>query len=379
MNLTPAVTAYIEKHRDEAFNLLVELAKIPSPSNHEEKRAAFCKDWLDRNGAKGVYIDNALNVIYPINCKKNPLVVFVAHNDIVFPDTHELPLRIEDGRIHCPGAGDDTANVAALLTAAKYIARHHLKPKKGGVLLVINSGEEGLGNLKGSRKIIEDFGSRINEFISFDGCNGKIANGAVGSRRYRVEVTTEGGHSYDEFGNLNAIVCLASMIDALYAIKLPKKGKTTYNVGTISGGTSINTIGQQAEMLFEFRSDCGDSLAEMDQNLHNIADIYRARGGDVTVELVGERPCTGDVDPARQQALENKAAAAVREYFNLEPEFKSSSTDCNIPLSAGIPSIAVGCYIGYGQHTREEYVEIESLYPGLQLAFNLVLDYFHDE
>lgn len=377
MKLSQDITAYIEQHRDEAFNLLVELARIPSPSNHEEKRAAFCRDWLEMNGAKGIYIDDALNVIYPVNCSGNaPLVVFVAHNDIVFPDTHELPLRIENGRIKCPGAGDDTANVAALLTVAKYIASQDHKPRKGGVLFVINSGEEGLGNLKGSRKIIEDYGSRITEFISFDGCNGKVTNGAVGSRRYRVEITTEGGHSYEKFGNLNAIACLASMIDSLYTVKIPEKGKTTYNVGTINGGTSVNTIGEQAEMLLEFRSDCRESIEELEQNLEKITDLYRTKGAGVTMELVGERPCMGDVDPVKQQALMDKAGNAIRDYFSMEPEFKYGSTDCNIPFSKGIPSIAVGCYIGEGQHTRQEYVEIDSLFPGLQLAFDLILDYF---
>jgi acetylornithine deacetylase/succinyl-diaminopimelate desuccinylase-like protein len=378
MSLPQTIINYIEQHKDEAFRLLVELAKIPSPSNHEEKRARFCKAWLDRQGAKGVYIDEALNVVYPVNCEeKNPLVVFMAHSDIVFPDTEELPLVIENGCIHCPGVGDDTANVVALLMAAKFITEQGVKPEKGGVLLVVNSGEEGLGNLRGSRKIVQDFGSRITEFVSLDGSNGKITNRAVGSKRYRVEVTTEGGHSYLKFGNANAIAYLASMINTLYTVKIPAEGTTTYNVGTISGGTSVNTIAQQAEMLYEFRSDNRNSLTAMEKHFDAVINAYRAKGIGVNVEMVGERPCMGDVDPEKQRALMDKAEAAVRGYFKKEAFFASGSTDCNIPFSAGIPSIALGCYFGGGSHTREEYIEIDSLYPGLLLAFDLILEHMN--
>ena len=377
MKLSEKAQKYIEQHREEALQILLELAKIPSPSNHEEKRAAFCKAWLDKQGAKGVYIDEALNVVYPINCtENNQIAVFMAHSDIVFPDTEELPLRIENGCIHCPGVGDDTANVVAMLMAAKYITEYDIKPKSGGVLFVVNSGEEGLGNLKGSRKIIEDFGSRIYAFCSFDGDNGIITSGSVGSKRYRVEIQTEGGHSYLNFGNRNSITYLSALINELYTIKPPEQGKTTYNVGTICGGTSVNAIAQQAEMLYEFRSDSRESLAEMEKHFNVAVDLYRSKGITVNVEMVGERPCMVDVDINKQKELMDKAAVAVRDYLNLEPEFEPGSTDCNIPLSIGIPSIAVGCYIGDGQHTREEYIEIDSLLPGLKLAFDLVLGYF---
>lgn len=192
MELSKEILEYIDAHRQEEYELLLEIAQIPSPSNHEEKRAAFCKAWLEQQGAEGVYIDEALNVIYPIGCtESNDLVVFMAHSDVVFPDTEKLPLKIEGDRIYCPGIGDDTANVAALLMTAKYIAEKQLQPKDLGVLLVINSGEEGLGNLKGSRKIMADFGHRVREFVTLDGSTGSCVNRAVGSKRYRIEIDTE--------------------------------------------------------------------------------------------------------------------------------------------------------------------------------------------
>ena len=368
------VMKYIDDHAAEAQQLLMDLAQIPAPSNHEERRAEFCLNWLRSRGAEGPYIDEALNVIYPIgDTGENDLMVFMAHSDVVFPDTTPLPLRIENGRIYCPGVGDDTANALALLTTAGYLAEHRLMPKDCGVLLVINSGEEGLGNLKGSRRIMEDFGTRVKEFITFDGNANVVVTRAVGSRRYRVTVKTEGGHSYARFGAPNAIAQLSQLITRLYEVRVPDIGRTTYNVGTISGGTSVNTIAQSAEMLFEFRSDEREGLAIMQANFDAIVEEYRASGVQIETEVVGDRPCGLDVD---NSALARRAAEAVRQYYGFEPQFGCGSTDCNIPLSMGIPAICPGCVLGAGAHTREEYVEISSLLPGLKVAAQLILHHF---
>ena len=380
MELTRKIESYIEAHRQEALDLLLELARIPAPSNQEEKRVEFCKNWLIAQGAEGVYVDEALNVIYPIGVEaENPLTCFVAHSDVVFPDTEKLPLTVADGKIFCPGIGDDTANMVALMMAAKYIAEQNLKPKDGGLLLVINSGEEGLGNLKGTRKLMEDFGHRIREFIAFDAHDCQGVGIAVGSRRYRIEIDTEGGHSYTAFGNRNAIAYLASLIDTLYTIKVPPKGKTTYNVGTISGGTSVNTIAQHAEMLYEFRSDERESLEIMDRHLQAAVEFYRTKGVQVTVTPVGDRPCSGDVDGEKVQAMMDWANEASIRHYGKPHSFDRGSTDCNIPLSMGIPSICVGCYNGDRSHTREEWVEIDSLLPGLKFAFDLILHNLEEE
>lgn len=380
VELTRKIESYIEAHQQEAYDLLLELAQIPAPSNQEEKRAAFCKSWLEAQGAEGVYMDDALNVIYPVGVMaENPLVCFVAHSDVVFPDTEKLPLTVTDGKIYCPGIGDDTANAVALMMAAKYIVENKLQPKDRGLLLVINSGEEGLGNLKGTRKLMEDFGHRIQEFVCFDAHDCQGVGIAVGSRRYKIEIDTEGGHSFTAFGNRNAIAYLASLIDTLYTIKVPPKGKTTYNVGTISGGTSVNTIAQHAEMLYEFRSDERESLEIMDRHLRAAVDFYRTKGIQVTVTPVGDRPCGGDVDMNKVQAMMDWANEASVRHYGKPHSFGRGSTDCNIPLSMGIPSICVGCYNGDKSHTREEWVEIDSLLPGLKFAFDLILHNLEEE
>lgn len=381
MILTEEMILYIENHRQEAYNLLLELARIPAPSNHEERRAEFCLDWLKAQGARGVYVDRALNVVYPADVRQDgPVEVFMAHMDVVFPDETELPLRVEDGRICCPGAGDDTACLVCLLLAGKYIAEHVDTPgwreirggDAPGLLLVCNAGEEGLGNLKGVRNICRDYGDRMESFCTFDSTLSSIVDRAVGSRRFRIRVRTRGGHSYNDFGNENAIAGLASLVVKLYGIRLPEGGKTTYNAGTISGGTSVNTIAQEAEMLYEFRSDRKENLEYMEQRFQEAVDQAKAEGLDVSVEVMGVRPCEGEVDRERKQALTDRAHRVVAEITGQEPEHSAGSTDCNIPLSMGIPSVCVGSFRGAGAHTREEYVEIDSLEEGYKVAFGMM-------
>lgn len=369
--------SWMDAHAQEHMELLLTLAQIPAPSNHEEKRAEFILNWLHSNGGEAAYLDEALNVILPFGVTEdNPLAVFAAHSDVVFPDTEPLPLRVEEGKIFCPGIGDDTASVAALLMGAKYLLETGLQPKNCGVLMVIDSGEEGLGNLRGIRHLFDTFDGRIREFISFDGGECRCVNRAVGSKRYRIAIETEGGHSYGAFGNRNAIAYLASLIDTLYTIKVPPLGKTTYNVGTISGGTSVNTIAQQAEMLYEFRSDEAEALTVMERHLEAALEFYRAKGVTVTSQLVGDRPCSAPVDEDAMAAITKRAQEATLLHYGRELTFAAGSTDCNIPLSRGVAALCLGVYRGFGAHTREEYVETDSLLPGMGFLLEMVLHHF---
>ena len=377
--LNEEVLHYIEAHWEEGYQLLLTLAQIPAPSHHEEKRVEFCKNWLEAMGAKGVYVDEALNVVYPYQCEEGkPLVVFMAHMDVVFPDTTPLPLTEKDGKICCPGVGDDTANLVALLLTARYVTQKHLDVRDCGVLFVCNSCEEGMGNLKGSKKICETYGDRIKEFYSFDGTMGWLVNRAVGSARYRVTVKTRGGHSYGCFGRENAIAELASIIHDIYQIRVPEEGKTTYNVGTIQGGTSVNTIAQEVQMLCEYRSDRKDGLEYMEKKFHEIFESHKKEYVEVDVELVGLRPCENlnEEQESRRQEMIRIAQDISEKLTGIRPDGIPGSTDCNIPLSLGIPAVCYGVVAGEGAHTREEYVVKASLKTGYQVAFASVLRYF---
>ena len=163
---------------DEALDLLRDLARIPAPSHFEERRAAFVRTWMDANGMKGAFIDEATNVILPlVDDGACDLVVFAAHMDVVFPDSDELPLVERDGRLYAPGVGDDTANLVALLMAARELSRHpSWLPPHLGILIVANSCEEGLGNLKGTRQLFATYGKRIKRFYSFLTCTCRNAS-----------------------------------------------------------------------------------------------------------------------------------------------------------------------------------------------------------
>jgi acetylornithine deacetylase/succinyl-diaminopimelate desuccinylase-like protein len=376
--LPQSVLDFIEKNSQHHFDITCELAQIPAPSNHEEKRAEWVKNYLESFGAQGVHIDKALNVVWPIGVTEdNPVVVMMAHTDVVFPDTTPLPLEIRDGKIFCPGIGDDTTNLTTMLVIGKYIQEQGLKPAGDyGVLIVANSGEEGLGNLKGTKEICETYAGRIVEFTTFDGTFSFLCDNAVGSHRYEVTLKTEGGHSYGAFGNRNAIAFLASMISTLYTVKVPPYGKTTYNVGGISGGTSVNTIAQSATMLYEYRSDDQRSLAEMEVMFKNVIEAYRAMGVEVEVNVLGIRPCRGDVDMDKLGTMVKRAQTMLKTHTGLDVPTGSGSTDANIPLSLGIPAICFGLLDGAGAHTREEWVSIESLKQGLPLCAEYMLHYF---
>ncbi len=367
---------FVEENTQAFIDLTAELAVIPAPSNHEEKRAEWCKKHFESFGATGVYIDQALNVVWPVNCEgRNDIIVIMAHTDVVFPDTTPLPLKIENGKMCAPGVGDDTANLTGLLTVARYVKQAGLTPKTG-VLFVANSGEEGLGNLKGSTQIMKDYAGRVKEFISFDGYYNGVVNNAVGSQRYRVTVKTEGGHSYGAFGNRNAIYYLAKLIDTLYGMKVPSKAKTTFNVGMIEGGTSVNTIAQEASMMYEFRSEDKECLAIMEKMFLACVEAYRNMGITIDVEVLGVRPCKGDVDETALSALIQKTVDIVSQYADVPPLY-AGSTDCNIPLSQGVPAVCTGIVLGGGAHTREEWIEISSMNTGLKIAMNYVLTYFN--
>ena len=367
---------FLEENQQYHYDMTLELAQIPAPSNKEEKRAAWVKNYFDSLGATQSYIDDALNVVLPLNCDGcDEITVFMAHMDVVFPDETPLPLEVRDGKVFCPGICDDTANLTALLLITKYIMENNISAKKG-VLIVANTGEEGLGNLKGSRQIMEDYKGRIKELISFDGTFGFVCNDAVGSHRYSVEIKTEGGHSYGNFGNRNAIAFLSSMINTLYTIKVPPMGKTTYNVGTIEGGTSVNTIAQNAKMLYEYRSDNMESLAIMEKFFNSVCDSYRNMGVEVNVEILGKRPCKGIVDEDRLEKLTTKAIAISEIYTGIRCATGASSTDCNTPLSMGVPAVCFGLCQGRGAHTRGEWLEIDSLPVGAKVAAAFMSDYF---
>ena len=378
--LTDEVLQYIDSCQDETIELIERICKIPAPSHHEEKRALFILDWLIEHGAEGVYIDEALNVVYPVGCEgKDDIVVFMAHTDTVFPDLEPMPFVNDGEYLHSPGVGDDTTHVAILMMIARYIAQNNLTAPCG-ILFVANSCEEGLGNLKGVKQIMKDYERRIREVYSLDSDYSEIYCKCVGSHRYEITLTTEGGHSFSDFGNRNAIHAMSNLICALYKNRLPslKDSITTYNVGIVEGGTSINTIAQSCKILYEYRSDNAECLAAMQKFFEQT--IWRAKEkglADITVNLLGVRPCESNVDEEHLQAMLERTIKICEKYSGVPCKKISGSTDCNIPMSMGVPSIAFGCCVEQGAHTREEKVLVSSIPKGMRIAAEVVLGFFY--
>jgi len=359
----------------ETLDLTRELCKIPAPSGKEDKRAEFILKYLKGIGYNNAYIDSAKNVIWSIDGETEDFTLFMAHTDTVFPDLTELPIIEDDVYLRCPGVCDDTVCVAILLVYSKYLKQSNYTPKKS-LLFSANSCEEGLGNLKGSRQLFSDY-KDISKMFTLDGNYHNIVNKSVGSHRYKVLVKTEGGHSYNAFGNKNAIAILSQIVNKIYEIEVPVSGnsKTTYNVGIISGGTSVNTIAQNAEMLCEYRSDDLKCFNIMKENFYNIFNEIKEKypNIDIDVELVGDRPCMGNVDKEEMEKLTQFVTDIQKKCANCEVTLESGSTDCNIPHSLGIPAICVGVYEGGGVHTREEYLKKESIRNGLDILHQVLM------
>ena len=367
----------IESAHQETIELLKTLCAIPAPSHHEERRAEFVKNWFEKRGLSAE-IDDAKNVRCGFALDEHQdMVVVMAHMDTVFPDMEPMPMREEGEKLYCPGVGDDTANLAGMMILVDRLHRMGYKPTCG-VLFVGNSCEEGLGNLKGCKAIMRDFSARVKAFITLDGNTEEVCARAVGSTRYRITAKTRGGHSFADFGTRNAIEVLSRLTCALYRQNVPHMGGsvTTYNVGVISGGTSINAIAQHAEMLYECRSNDPQCMAVMKEKLDTILRENALPDAQVEVEVLGERPCGTAADKNAQSELENAALQVLAQYAGTKPQVTAGSTDCNIPLSLGIPSVCFGMYRGEGAHTREEWIEPESMRQGMKAAAAMLLNWF---
>lgn len=352
-------------YRNELEPLLLELSKIPAPSGIEDKRVEFISEWLKNNDITFL-VDSAKNIIVPFGKKEN-LTVYLAHTDLVFPDTDTLPLKEDNKNYYCPGIGDNTVHVAQLMVLAKELYKTNFDKN---ILIVFNSCEEGLGNLKGIKQIMKDYEGKISKVISFDGQYNRIINKCVGSERYHIAIKTEGGHSFNAFGNSNAIEKMSRLICELYNIEVPEKEntKTTYNVGQIIGGTSVNTIAQSAKILYEFRSDDEECLGIMRNKFEEIINSQKEKGIDISLEIIGIRPCAKGVDSDIIKNLCDKVNKIIFNKIGENCVIESGSTDSNIPMSIGIPSITVGGYLGGGAHTREEWLEKASLIPGYEIV-----------
>lgn len=358
--------------------LAIQIQQIPAPTFHEQKRAEFVRRLFEQEGLRDVTMDEAGNVyglwsqVEGQRSQIKPLVIS-AHLDTVFPFEMELSIRREEGKIYGIGIGDNSIGVAALF-GLLWMLRDNpsslpplpLGEGKRDIWFVANTCEEGLGDLRGMKSVVERFGSNVTAYLVLEGMAlGHVYHRAVGVKRYRITARTRGGHSWSDYGQPSAVVELAKLVVQLSALKLPSNPRTTMNVGKIQGGTSINTIPAEAWLELDLRSEGQAELAELVEEVERLIEAGSRQGVQIEAEVIGQRPA-GEM-PAGHP-LVKLAEACVREV-GLEPILTSGSTDANIPLSKGYPALVLGVTQGGGAHTKGEFIETEPVEKGMkQLA-----------
>ena len=364
-----AEARFTEKNTDLLLQTLKELTCIPAPSRGEHRRAGYCLDRLRAFGVPDLHIDEAGNVVctaFAAPGKENAL--FIAHLDTVFPEETPLIIRVDGDRWSCPGIGDDTVNAALLMLLMKYMAERGGE----GAIFALNTCEEGLGNLAGCRRLMADFGPRLREVLSFDLYRDEVYTGCIGSLRYKISVQVQGGHSFHDFGRPNAVAVLSEAISRLYGFAPPPGTHTTFNVGTIQGGTSVNVIAQEASALFEYRSEDAHALRQCDAFLEQTLHGFVRPDVRLRLETVGERPCMGEVDARAIEDIAAVCVSAIEEETGVRPALGFASTDCNIPLSLGVPAVCCGLIRGGGAHTLQEWIDVSTVPAGLRAAIRIL-------
>jgi tripeptide aminopeptidase len=358
----------------ELIDLTIEIAEIPAPTGAEHERSRFVAGWLDGHGFSDIWKDDLgdLTVRIPGRSQGAPVMI-AAHLDTVFPAGTNLTVRRVQTQAYGPGVGDNSLGVAALLTIPEMLARLGLTPAVD-LILALTVGEEGLGNLRGMRAVIEH-SPGLGAAIALEGHNlGRVTHMAVGSRRLRIEVSGPGGHSWGAFGQPSAIHALAKIIAALDGLTLTESPKTTLNVGLIEGGVSVNTIAPSASCVVDMRSTDEKALAALAGRVDQIVGEAAHGGIGTNIVELGVRPA-GTVP--RDSRLVRSASRTLK-ALGYDAIYDASSTDANIPISLGIPAVCLGITSGGNAHREDEYIDLPPVAAGLTQILFTALDIAED-
>jgi tripeptide aminopeptidase len=374
----PAVRAALDIARAAETTTIdeqVRLCEIPAPPFKEAARAAAYADAFRAAGLRNVRIDSAGNVLgeRPGRATR-PHLVFSAHLDTVFPEETDVRVTREGSILKGPGIGDDCRGLAVVLAVIRALNQANVETN-GTITFVGTVGEEGLGDLRGVKALFGDtLAGQVDRFVSVDGTGLGITHIAVGSLRYRVTFSGPGGHSYGAFGIANPMHALGRAISSFADTRPPSDPKTTFSVGRIGGGTSVNAIPADAWMEVDMRSADQESLRALESRFHGAVAAAlaaeNARWGQkgrisVTETLVGARPA-GAI-PATAPIVQ--AAVSVTRALGAEVELSEGSTDANIPLSLNIPAVTIDAGgSGTGSHTLDEAFDTTDSWRGTQRA-----------
>ncbi|MGH9530083.1 MAG: M20/M25/M40 family metallo-hydrolase [Terriglobales bacterium] len=372
---------WFRAHESQLCDWQLELAKIPAPPFGESARAEWLAERFRELGLEDVHTDQVGNVLGLDPAPSKQCITLSAHVDTVFPEGTPLNIRKEGSRLFGPGVSDNGAGVTALLGIAGALQSANIS-NQTAILFVGNVGEEGEGNLRGMRHVFSD--SRWKDSIAYSlvldgaGCD-TIVSEALGSRRFEVTVRGPGGHSWSDFGNANPIPVLARAIHLFTQISVPESPKTTFNIGVIRGGTSVNSIPESASMRVDIRSASASEMERLEAVLRSSVSsakdeecqILEKRGSQqkppygLSFEVIGigDRPA-GDLDP---NARILHVIRAIDAQLGNVATVQRASTDANIPLSLGREAIAIGGGgSGGGAHTLHEWFDCNGRELGLK-------------
>ncbi|MFN8482731.1 MAG: M20/M25/M40 family metallo-hydrolase [Anaerolineae bacterium] len=363
---------WLAAHADDTVYEAITICEIPAPTFHEAERGAWVAQQFQALGLADVDTDEVGNVYgRRPGARGGPGILLAAHLDTVFPAGTPIAVRRAYNRLYAPGLVDNSIAVAALLALARALDAAQVATD-GDIWLVATVGEEGLGNLRGIRAACDRLGERVAAAVAVEGQGlGRVYTGAIGSRRYKITVRAPGGHSWGDFGARSAIHELFKLGAAIACLEVPTSPKVSYNIGVIGGGTSVNTIAEEAHCLLDMRS--GDPLALADIEARIMALVEEARATpDVVVEtqLIGDRPAGSlPEDHPLIQAAVGALKALGADDLGFPIIFTEGSTDANIPLSRNIPATCIAITTGGGTHTLGEFLDPEPVALGLkQLA-----------
>ena len=364
-----AAVAVLDRDHDRIVEDIIRLTEIPSPPFGEDVRADAYLELLREHGLSDVEKDEIGNVMgLRRGVGNGPLIVVASHLDTVFPAGTEVKVRREGTKLFAPGIGDDTRSRAVLLGFMRALDEAGIRTTSD-ILFVGDVGEEGLGDLRGTRHLFHQgkYKDRIKAFFTVDSPDmGMIATGGVGSRRYRVTFRGPGGHSYGAFGLVSPMNAMAQAIADLSRVQVPIKPKTTYSVSVAGGGTSVNAIPNEAWMEVDLRSESPAELARLENRFHAVVahavdGENHARSiaqGPIAAEtkLIGDRPAGST--PLDSDIVRHATAAIAAHGF--EVRCGASSTDANVPMALGIPAIKIGSGgTGGRAHSLEEWIDVE--------------------
>lgn len=352
----------------------IEIQQVAAPTFQEAQRAELVLERFQAAGLADVTLDAVGNVLGRLPGREAALapVVVSAHLDTVFPYETDLATWQSEGRIYGPGLGDNSIGVAALLgLAAAWPTRPSALP--GDLWLVANVGEEGLGDLRGMRSLVDRFGDQPRVYLVLEGMAlGQIYHRALGVRRYRLRVNAPGGHSWVDYGQPSAIHELARLVIQLLAIPIPTKPRASLNVGVIRGGTSVNTLAAEAELELDLRAESPVVLNNLRLQVENLVQAANCPPVQASFEQIGKRPA-GEL--SRSHPMVSWAEQCLRAQ-GLKPSLQIGSTDANIPLSQGLPAICLGVTRGGGAHTTGEYILTAPVASGLAQIIQFITGAF---